>query len=353
MTSELDIFKNNNFKGKLKKPFIVDVFSLKYCKKSRINPIIGIYKITSPSGKIYIGQALDIENRLYIAYKRKNCKSQKSIYNSLIKYGVENHKFEIIHIVKKYDNLSLDKLEINYIKLFDTYKTKHGLNLTKGGNSGRLASEETKKRMSIANKGRVVSEETRQKLRKAQTGRKHTEEHRQKNRDVHLGDKNHFYGKTHTEEVRRKSSEWHKANQSGENHPFFGKNHSDEAKEKMSKAKIGTKKSSEDIKRQSERVSGAGNPMYGSHRYGEENPMFGKRHSDETKKKIAESRKGIKASDEAKKNMSNAQKGRKHSEETKKKMSESRKSKNIVVSYKTKKKISETLNKNNTKLKNK
>ena len=37
--------------------------------------MIGIYKITNPKGKIYIGQSINIENRFKV-YKRYNCKGQ-------------------------------------------------------------------------------------------------------------------------------------------------------------------------------------------------------------------------------------------------------------------------------------
>lgn len=57
--------------------------------------MIGIYKITSPSGRIYIGQSVDIDSRL-AHYKRLDCKGQIKLFNSLKKYGVEKHTFEII-----------------------------------------------------------------------------------------------------------------------------------------------------------------------------------------------------------------------------------------------------------------
>lgn len=57
---------------------------------------IGIYKITSPSGKIYIGQSKNIEKRWEKNYKKTQCKNQPKIYNSLKKYGPDNHVFEII-----------------------------------------------------------------------------------------------------------------------------------------------------------------------------------------------------------------------------------------------------------------
>jgi group I intron endonuclease len=59
----------------------------------------GIYKITSPSGKIYIGQSTNIEKRVS-RYKSLSCKKQTKLYNSLRKYGWCSHIFEIIEIVE-------------------------------------------------------------------------------------------------------------------------------------------------------------------------------------------------------------------------------------------------------------
>ena len=49
--------------------------------------MIGIYKITSPTNKIYIGQSTNIENRWNDYYKMIRCKRQTRLYNSLKKYG--------------------------------------------------------------------------------------------------------------------------------------------------------------------------------------------------------------------------------------------------------------------------
>jgi len=59
------------------------------------NGITGIYKITNPNGKVYIGKSKNIISRYY-KYNTLKCEKQKVIYNSLKKYGPENHKFEII-----------------------------------------------------------------------------------------------------------------------------------------------------------------------------------------------------------------------------------------------------------------
>ena len=62
-----------------------------------MNKTTGIYKITSPTGKVYIGQAKNLNNRLkdYIRMG-VGIQSQTRLYNSLLKYGVENHQFDII-----------------------------------------------------------------------------------------------------------------------------------------------------------------------------------------------------------------------------------------------------------------
>jgi group I intron endonuclease len=57
--------------------------------------MIGIYKITNPKGRIYIGQSIDIYLR-FKYYKYLKCKSQKKMYNSLLKYGFDNHKFDVL-----------------------------------------------------------------------------------------------------------------------------------------------------------------------------------------------------------------------------------------------------------------
>ena len=130
--------------------------------------ICGIYKIISLTGKIYIGQSTNINER-FTFYKQLHCKTQTKLYNSLKKYGVENHKFEIIEECTKE---KLDEREKYYINLFKTFNTKHGMNLRDGGGSKGSLSEETKLKISEGLKG----------------------------------EKNHFFGKHHSEISRKKMS---------------------------------------------------------------------------------------------------------------------------------------------------
>ena len=128
----------------------------------------GIYKITSPSNRTYIGMSLDIDSR-WNNYKYPcNIKQQKLLYNSLIKYGVENHVFNIVELLEPDINKLCDR-EKYWIEYYNCYNTNTGLNLTKGGNNPPLRntslSEEHKNKIKQALIGKSRSEETKEKIR--------------------------------------------------------------------------------------------------------------------------------------------------------------------------------------------
>jgi len=205
-----------------------------------MNKICGIYKIISPTGKIYIGQSKDINRRIK-NYINHRCKNQIKLYNSIIKYGWDEHVFEIIC---ECDELELNNLESINIKKFNCFNTEHGMNLTSGGdhskhsdetkkkisrsNIGKVCSEETKRKISVGNKGKRLgiksSKETKIKLSVSHKGKglgkKLSDEHKQKISNSHKG---------------KKLSEEHKNNIS-KNHPkkFLGQTHAEESKEKIS-----------------------------------------------------------------------------------------------------------------------
>ena len=177
-----------------------------------------IYKITNPSGKIYIGQSVNPKNR-FSSYKRLACKKQIKLYNSLVKYGYENHNIEIIdECLLNGSNINLiNELEIFWIKEYDSMCS--GLNCTIGGknvqrgethyNFGKISklkniprTQEVKDKMSKSMKGKIVTEETRNKISntlKGRTGIIHTQETRDK---ISKSSK----GKIITQEVREKLS---------------------------------------------------------------------------------------------------------------------------------------------------
>lgn len=137
-----------------------------------------IYKITNPSGKIYIGQTINLKDRVS-RYKRYQCKNQKRLYYSLKKYGFDLHTITIIEevnidILMEREKFWIEELKVNFTK----YKDGNGLNLCDGGigSIGRVASEEFKIKNSKLHKGKKLSDETKKKISLSSIGRKHSEE---------------------------------------------------------------------------------------------------------------------------------------------------------------------------------
>lgn len=118
-----------------------------------------IYKIESPSGKIYIGLTSNFNNRMY-SYKKAACTKQPLLHKSLKKYGYENHNVTIIDKFTSNIKYAHSK-EMFWIRTFmsnfSKWKLSHGLNLTDGGEGliGAVVSEETRKAQSIRMKGKV------------------------------------------------------------------------------------------------------------------------------------------------------------------------------------------------------
>lgn len=173
----------------------------------------GIYKITSPSNRVYIGQSIDIERR-FRHYKRLACKEQVKIYNSFLKYGVDAHAFEVLELC---DTEDLNNRERYYQDLYDS--VANGLNLLyvksehfNGGHSeeskkkisdsltGRTLSEEHKYKIGLNNSRRTISPETKEKHRLNGLGKKASPETKEKQRQSRLGSKR-------SEETKRKMSE--------------------------------------------------------------------------------------------------------------------------------------------------
>jgi group I intron endonuclease len=172
----------------------------------------GIYKITSPSGRIYIGQSVDIDKR-FLDYKKLRCKKQYIIYNSIIKYGFESHKFEIICLCKLnelndieryyqdlYNVMSVNGMNLRLTTATDrvgvlSKEIKEKISKTKKGNcylsddakihlskinKGKVFSQETKNKISIKKKGITFSEDHKAKLSLAKKGRKLSEDTKNK-----------------------------------------------------------------------------------------------------------------------------------------------------------------------------
>lgn len=136
--------------------------------------MVGIYKWTSPSGKIYIGQAVDLDRRkkefltnpfnyVYTSYNSAIDKARRK-YNDLSQW-----EYEIINVC----NIEyLDELEKEYIKNYNSNDSRIGYNSTQGGDGSKGVKWGTNKQIESA-----------------------------KNKNV-KGKNNPMYGKHHTQEVK-------------------------------------------------------------------------------------------------------------------------------------------------------
>ena len=103
--------------------------------------ICGIYKITSPSERVYIGQSVDIKRR-WSKHKIRNCKGQTRLWESFRKYGHDRHIFEII---EECGEECLNHRERHWQDKYDVLSTK-GLNCkltetTDKTGTGRISDE--------------------------------------------------------------------------------------------------------------------------------------------------------------------------------------------------------------------
>lgn len=129
--------------------------------------ICGIYKITSPSKKVYIGQSIDINQR-FRRYRTGGAKEQFRLENSIKKYGFDKHKFEILHQCSPSE---LNDMEVYYIELYQYFDSEYGLNLKAGGGQGGACSQETKDKIRQKAIGRKLSDETKKKIGLSGIGR--------------------------------------------------------------------------------------------------------------------------------------------------------------------------------------
>lgn len=199
--------------------------------------IVGIYRIQSPSGKIYIGQSWDVEYRLkayqYASEDSYKNKRQPLLFNSFKKYGSDYHTFDIAcQLPNDVEQSVLDLYEQFYI---DQYKACgfQMLNLKQGGAYGKH-SEETKKIIAECSRNRIVKDSTKKKLSEINKGNKNC-----------VGKKNSL-GMKHTDEWKQKAKQRTLGNKFSNGHKnFLGKTHSQETKQKLREINLGKKLSAE------------------------------------------------------------------------------------------------------------
>ncbi len=101
-----------------------------------------VYKHTVPNGKIYIGTTCNIRNRW-----RKSSYTENEYFTLAIKtYGWENIKHEVLFNFISKDEAGEKEKEL--IKKYKSDDLNYGYNIEKGGFSGKVHSEYTKRKIS-------------------------------------------------------------------------------------------------------------------------------------------------------------------------------------------------------------
>ena len=142
--------------------------------------MICIYKITSPSNKIYIGQTVNYKSRLWY-YMKLRCKQQIRLYNSFNKYGVKEHLFEVI---EECEIELLNERERYWQDFYNVINKNTGLNcvLTKTTDRSGKMSEETRQKLIKNNTrpmlGKQHSKETKLKMSESSKGKQKSKEHK-------------------------------------------------------------------------------------------------------------------------------------------------------------------------------
>ena len=120
-----------------------------------------LYKLTSPSGKIYIGITRQKPDKRW--GKGKGYRNSPHLRAAIEKYGWDAFKHEILAV-----GLSKEEAEQREVTLIAQYSStdrRFGYNTDKGGSTGAKHSHETRKRIGEANRARVWTQEARHKLR--------------------------------------------------------------------------------------------------------------------------------------------------------------------------------------------
>lgn len=114
---------------------------------------VGIYRLVSPSGKVYIGQSHNITDRKS-RYRKLQCPNQIKVFASLSKYGFEAHTFEVLtEFDKGVEQEVLDHKEKEWMAIHRAYGCEL-MNIREGGSYG-LHPLESRIKNSNAHKGGV------------------------------------------------------------------------------------------------------------------------------------------------------------------------------------------------------
>lgn len=187
-----------------------------------------IYKYTSPSNKVYIGQTIH-EHVRYMRHKRSE--GDTKFCRAIRKYGFENFTYEVIFTIDNEDRKrikeKLDFMERYYIRKFHAYENGYNMTLGGDGAAGTKHTEEFNRKIS-------------ERMKENNPAWNMTDEWR-----LHIGDSQR--GKKMSQEFCKKTSERMKANNPMKNPDVAaksaaaqkGKHLSEEQKKKISESQKG------------------------------------------------------------------------------------------------------------------
>ena len=168
------------------------------------------------NNKVYVGQTC--KNPEHRWNKGEGYKHSTYFYSAIKKYGWDGFYHEIVasNLTKEEAN-NFEKL---LIKQLNAKNRLYGYNLTDGGSDGcgRIVSEETRRKQSIAMQGKMngskhpmygkhPSEESKRKNSEAHKGVKFSEEHKKKISDANKGRQ---FTEEHQKHMRKPKSEKHR-----------------------------------------------------------------------------------------------------------------------------------------------
>ena len=222
-------------------------FSMKY------NNSYSVYMHISPSNKRYIG--ITSQNPNHRWRNGNGYKQNLYFYKAIQKYGWDN--FQHLIVVTGLTKKEAENLEIFLIAQYDTTNRQKGYNIENGGNCPGTHSAETKAKISQKSKGN-----------KSCSGRKITKEHIQAlyegrlrqgykrkplssetKRKISIANSNKKFTAEHIQHIKDSH-----ASMKGKNNPMYGKKHSEDTKRKISKKAKGRKLSEQQKKSISERA---------------------------------------------------------------------------------------------------
>lgn len=249
-------------------------------KEAMMNKSIsGIYAIVNKvNGKKYVGSSKDIEVRWkkHINQLNRGIHGNSHLQSSWDKYGKDGFHFVVL---EQCDKLDLLIFEQKYLDLRPEYNISFI--------AGKVEfTDEVKNKISIANKGHVMSDEAKSRMSASHKGRKFTEEHK-KNMSAALVLRMSSRAEKDKLIERNKSRVWSDESKKKASQSQIGKTVSDEIKKKISNSLLGRIFSAET----KEKLSKA---QIGNKKAAGWKNALGYKHTEETKKRIANSLKNNK-----------------------------------------------------------